>query len=264
MVKVVENNERICTVNLDGSECSIVFQSHYKYFTVKNESGSKVYISLKRDIVPEADGVMTVNSKESATITNMQPNVNMFFASGSGKIQVFASNSDNFVNPFKSAPAQSGGGVNTNNYDLGYTQIALGFLNGGGAYNGSNDWEKNRLAITQNYNNYNIMHSYAIDFTNVKTIIISGAVTSNLVGLTASGYCKISAEIETKLNADEWIKLATAVPETAYDLLNFTAEIDCTAITGEKYINLAIWHGIESNSYTVYLYVDRVEFIYGR
>ena len=41
----------------------------------------------------------------------MQPNVNMFFASGSGKIQVFASNSDNFVNPFKSAPvAGSGGG----------------------------------------------------------------------------------------------------------------------------------------------------------
>lgn len=112
MVKVVENNERICTVNLDGSECSIVFQSHYKYFTVKNESDSEVYISLKRDIVPEADGVMTVNSKESATITNMQPNVNMFFAIGSGKIQVFASNSDNFVNPFKSAPVTgSGGGV---------------------------------------------------------------------------------------------------------------------------------------------------------
>lgn len=112
MVKVVENNERICTVNLDGSECNIVFQSHYKYFTVKNESDSEVYISLKRDIVPEADGVMTVNSKESATITNMQPNVNMFFASGSGKIQVFASNSDKFVNPFKSAPVSSGGGVN--------------------------------------------------------------------------------------------------------------------------------------------------------
>lgn len=109
MVKVVENNERICTVNLDGSECSIVFQSHYKYFTVKNESDSEVYISLKRDIVPEADGVMTVNSKESATITNMQPNVNMFFASGSGKIQVFASNSDNFVNPFKVAPVANNG-----------------------------------------------------------------------------------------------------------------------------------------------------------
>lgn len=109
MVKVVENNERICTVNLDGSECSIVFQSHYKYFTVKNESDSEVYISLKRDVVPEADGVMTVNSKESATITNMQPNVNMFFASGSGKIQVFASNSDNFVNPFKSAPVANSG-----------------------------------------------------------------------------------------------------------------------------------------------------------
>ena len=111
MVKVVENNERICTVNLDGSECSIVFQSYYKYFTVKNESDSEVYISLKRDIIPEDDGVMTVNSKESATITNMQPNVNMFFASGSGKIQVFASNSDKFVNPFKSAPAASDGGV---------------------------------------------------------------------------------------------------------------------------------------------------------
>ena len=116
MVKVVENNERICTVNLDGSECSIVFQSHYKYFTVKNESDSEVYISLKRDIAPEADGVMMVNSKESATITNMQPNANMFFASGSGKIQVFASNTDNFINPFKSAPVATGGGGETTGY----------------------------------------------------------------------------------------------------------------------------------------------------
>ena len=63
MVKVVENGERICTVTLDGSECSIVFQSHYKYFTIKNESDSAVYISLRRGIIPEYDGVMMVNSK---------------------------------------------------------------------------------------------------------------------------------------------------------------------------------------------------------
>ena len=35
MVKVVENGERICTVNLDGSESSIIFQSSYRYFAVK-------------------------------------------------------------------------------------------------------------------------------------------------------------------------------------------------------------------------------------
>ena len=107
MVKVVENGERICTVTLDGSESSIVFQNDYKYFAVKNESDADVYVSLNRDIVEGADGVMTIGSKESALFAHMKPNVNMFFVKGKGKIQVFASS--NAVNPFKSAPIFDGG-----------------------------------------------------------------------------------------------------------------------------------------------------------
>ena len=107
MVKVVENGERICTVTLDGSESSIVFQSSYRYFAVKNESDADVYASLNRDIVEGADGVMTIGSKESALFAHMKPNVNMFFVKGKGKIQVFASS--NAVNPFKSAPTFDGG-----------------------------------------------------------------------------------------------------------------------------------------------------------
>lgn len=108
MVKVVENGERICTVALDGSESSVVFQNDYKYFAVKNESDADAYVSLNRDIVEGADGVMTISSKGSALFAHMKPRVNMFFVKGTGTIQVFASNSP--VNPFKSAPVASGGG----------------------------------------------------------------------------------------------------------------------------------------------------------
>ena len=114
MVKVVENGERICTVTLDGSESSIVFQSSYRYFAVKNESDANVYVSLNRDIVEGADGVMTIGSKESALFAHMKSNVNMFFVKGKGKIQVFASS--NAVNPFKSAPVATGGGGETTGY----------------------------------------------------------------------------------------------------------------------------------------------------
>lgn len=107
MVKVVENGERICTVTLDGSESSIVFQSSYRYFAVKNESDADVYVSLNRNIVEGADGVMTIGSKESAVFPCMKPNVNMFFIKGKGKIQVIASSTPD--NPFNFAPAFDGG-----------------------------------------------------------------------------------------------------------------------------------------------------------
>lgn len=193
MVKVVENNERICTVNLDGSECSIVFQSHYKYFTVKNESDSKVYISLKRDIVPEADGVMTVNSKESATITNMQPNVNMFFASGSGKIQVFASNSDKFVNPFKYAPVSDGGG------DKIITPESLGYADGAAMF----------FDGIYNFPNKHVNNNYGwVDIANDNIMI-----RNNLSGSVHDNHYD-------KLSGSDSIFIAPAV---TYD--NFTVEI---------------------------------------
>lgn len=163
----------------------------------------------------------------------------------------------------------SGGGA-TIDGDLSYSnyleqqqQIMLGFINSGATFNGASDWEKDRLAITKNFSSYAIIYSRPIDFTNINTIIVDGAVTSNLAGLTATSYCKISSVIETKLTVDEWVALGTTKPVKAYELLDFSTEIDCTAITGENYINLAILHGTESNSYTAYLYLDSIEFIYG-
>ena len=114
MVKVVDKEERICTVVLDGTECSVVFQNDYKYFAVRNESGSEVNISLSRGFNLGGDGVMSIPNGSSVLFPHMKPNVNQFFAKGSGKIQVFASNEP--VNPFKSAPVASGGGGETTGY----------------------------------------------------------------------------------------------------------------------------------------------------
>lgn len=141
-------------------------------------------------------------------------------------------------------------------------KVMLGLINSGAKFNNASDWEKDRLAITKNYSGYSTAYSYSMDFTNIKKIIINGAITSNLVRLTATAYYKISPNIETALNTNEWIVLSTTVPTSAYELLDFSTEIDCAAITGENYINLAILHGTESSSYTAYLYLDSIEFIY--
>lgn len=108
MVKVVDKGERICNLSLDGTECSIVFQDDYKYFAVQNNSGSEVNISLSRGFNLGDDGVMSIPNGNSVLFPHMKPNVNQFFAKGSGKIQVFASNEP--INPFKSAPVATGGG----------------------------------------------------------------------------------------------------------------------------------------------------------
>ena len=228
-IKTVTTSDGVNVVDF-GSAAS-------RFYWFRNIGNSTVYVSGNSDIAAGSDGVAELPAGGSVCIETLGGKV---YVLGVGKVQIH-NTGDKFC-PFRNAPVSSGGGVS--GYDLGYSEIALGFLNGGGKYNGSFDWEKNRLAITKDYIDYAIMHSYAVDFTNVKKIVISGAVTSNLSGLTAAAYCKISDNLQPELNPAEWLKLATAVPETAYDLLNFTAEIDCTAITGENYINLAIRHGI--------------------
>lgn len=264
MVKVVENDERICTVNLDGSECSIVFQSNYKCFAVKNESDSEVYISLKRNITPGEDGVMSIGSKESSSLAHFKPNVNMFFAKGTGKIQVFASNSDNIINPFKSAPVATGGGGVTNvKWELSDPYNFCNNIKNTTNYNGGGyDFAEvipNTFGMYQSYSGYNMTHSDVVDFTNVKKIIINGATRANLNGLSATGYCCISGETLSELS-DDWIVLNRSV---GTDISEFSAEIDCTDITGENSIYFAILHGDESSGNTSYLFIYDIEFIYG-
>ena len=110
MVKVVENGERICTVTLDGSESSVVFQNDYRYFAVQNNSDTDINISLKRGFLSVDDGVMTVVAGSSVLFPHMRSNVNQFFVKGTGKIQVCATNEP--INPFRNAPAAGGGGDN--------------------------------------------------------------------------------------------------------------------------------------------------------
>ena len=45
-----------------------------------------------------------------------------------------------------------------------------------------------RLCIFRNFSSYNLTHSYAIDFTNIKKIIIHGSTKSNYATLTATAY----------------------------------------------------------------------------
>ena len=209
---------------------------------------------------------MTVNSKESATITNMQPNVNMFFASGSGKIQVFVSNSDNFVNPFKSAPVATGGGGVTNiRWDLSdpysFCTNTKNITNSNGSGYDFVNVIPNTFGMYQSYSGYNMTHSDVVDFTNVKKIIINGATRANSNGLSATGYCCISGEILLELS-DDWIVLNQSV---GTDISKFSAGIDCSQITGENFIYFAIMHGDESSSNSSYLFIFiyDIEFIYG-
>lgn len=180
MVKVVENGERICTVTLDGSESSVVFQNDYKYFAVKNESDADVYVSLNRDIVEGADGVMTIGSKESALFAHMKPNVNMFFVKGKGKIQVFASS--NAINPFKSAPASDGGGVQASG-----NPVQIDGLQGGVPFSEITVSGKNLLTYPFNETTKTVN---GITFTDNGdgTITANGTATANATFLLARNF----------------------------------------------------------------------------
>lgn len=269
MVKVVENDERICTVNLDGSECSIVFQSNYKCFAVKNESDSEVYISLKRNITPEEDGVMSIGSKESSSLAHFKPNVNMFFTKGTGKIQVFASNSDNIINPFKSAPVavSDGGGDSTLTWTTSLTKDPYDFIKNvfdtsqycGAGYSSVSEEYITKLVLQQSWKGYNLTHSYGIDLSNVTKIILYGSLKTNMSNLSATAYFNVSNEDLTTIT-DDWKEVCQT---TGSDVSDFTYEFDCKDISGEHYIYIGVKHGEEVFSNTVYLNVYKIEFIYG-
>lgn len=149
--------------------------------------------------------------------------------------------------------------------DLSYGNIALGFIANALYISGNNgqcgyylsNLNNDRLCIFRNFSSYNLTHSYAIDFTNIKKIIIHGSTKSNYATLTATAYYKIASETTTTMD-DDWTVLNQS---KGADLSDFSMEIDCSSITGENYIHLGVMHGTETNSYTSYLYIDSVEFI---
>lgn len=193
----------------------------------------------------------------------MRNDVKAVYILGSGNVQIVAS--DTPGNFFKSAPAQSGGGVNVkwdldlNNdpYDfIANTKNTTGYC--GSGYNFT-EAITNKFGLYQSFSGYNLTHSNTVDFTNVKKIIVTGATKSNLDGLTATSYCRISDESLSEL-ADDWAVMNHSVCK---DVSEFSAEIDCSAITGENFIYFAVLHGTESTANSSYLFIYDIEFIYG-
>lgn len=108
MEKIVKNGLRDCTVNLDGSECSVKFDTCFRVFAVRNDGAADIYISKSSGIVPDDDGVMCVKSGGSAVFAHMDIYADTIYLLGTGKVQIHAQNDTN--NPFKSAPVVEGGG----------------------------------------------------------------------------------------------------------------------------------------------------------
>ena len=128
----------------------------------------------------------------------------------------------------------------------------------GGGYNFASAIP-NQFGIYQSYRGYNMTHSYAVDFTNVNKIVVKGTTKSNVAGLTATAYCKITNESLTEMD-DEWTMMHQSV---GTDASEFSVEIDCSQITGENFIYFAIMHGTESSSNSSYLFIYNIEFVYG-
>ena len=119
-----------------------------------------------------------------------------------------------------------------------YTDIYRDY--GGCGYNFAPDVEKDRLTITKTNGGYNITHTQAIDFTTINKIIIHGAIRSNYSsGLTSTAYYYIGSEICNEIN-ENWTMLNST---TEIVLVDFAKEIDCSQISGNNYLHLAINHG---------------------
>ena len=107
MEKIVTSGEQDCTVELDGTECAVVFSSNYKCFTVQNETADDIYISVSPNISAGKDGVRRIGTGASGAIAHGAKST--LYILGSGSVQVTASDSPG--NFFKPAPAAGGGGT---------------------------------------------------------------------------------------------------------------------------------------------------------
>ena len=107
MEKIVKSGLRDCTVNLDGSECAVKFDTCFRAFAVRNDGGADVFISKTSGIVPDADGVMCVKSGGSAVFAHNDLDKNAVYLLGTGKVLVHGQQDSN--NPFNYAPTFDGG-----------------------------------------------------------------------------------------------------------------------------------------------------------
>ena len=229
-----------------------------EYYWFKNLGDTTIYVSNKEDFKAGDDGVSELTVK--GDITNIESFDGKVYILGVGKVEIH--NTDSKLPPFKSAPvAGSGGGeaavaewIYKSPDDpgglLANIMDTTGY-NGGGYDIGS---IPGRFGFCKSYSGYNITHSNPTDLTNVKKITIHGGTVANTGSLSTTAYYCISSETITELD-DRWTEIHSSTGTVVSD---FIAEIDCSEITGEKFLYLAVKHGDEVSAYTSYFYIDKI------
>lgn len=262
MEKIVTSGEQDCTVQLNGTECAVVFDSCYKCFTVQNDTADDIYISINPDIAAGKDGVRRVISGAASSLDHRRDGVDTLYILGTGTVRVVASAEPG--NFFKAAPAISSGGGKETVWDFSSSrglienvQLQNGVDGIGRNFSGS---LPNRLCLYKSYSGYNTSYTDAMDFTDVKKIIVKGATTSNSDTLSTIAYCCVSANPITVID-DNWVEMNRSTGALNANPSEFEFEIDCSSITGEAYVNFAVEHGTEINSMSSYLYIDAITFV---
>lgn len=231
-----------------------------RFYWFRNLGDSTLYVSAKPIPIAGGDDVSELPPKSS---TSIETDTGKIYILGAGKVEIH--NTDSKFCPFRGNTVSESGTPNSMKWTLYHDPDPYNFLSNtknttnynGSGYNFSGGIP-NEFGIYQSYSGYNITHSCAIDFTNVKKIIVNGITKSNLAALSSIAYCHISDEMLTEIT-DDWALINHSV---GLDSSEFSYEIDCASITGEKYIYFAILHGTEDNGNSSYLYVHDIEFIY--
>ena len=229
-----------------------------EYYWFRNLGDTTIYVSNKEDFKAGDDGVSELTVK--GDITNIESFDGKVYILGAGKVEIH--NTDSKLPPFKSAPVAGGGGGEVTVAEWNYTPpydpggLLANIMNTTG-YNGGGDdigSIQGRFGFCQSYSGYNITHSTPIDLTNVKKITVDGGTVANKDSLSTTAYYCISSETITELD-DRWTEIHSSTGTVVSD---FIAEIDCSEITGEKFLYLAVKHGDEVSAYTSYFYIDKI------
>lgn len=229
-----------------------------EYYWFRNLGDTTIYVSNKEDFKAGDDGVSELTVK--GDITNIESFDGKVYILGAGKVEIH--NTDSKLLPFKSAPVATGGGGETTVDEWIYTSpndpggLLANIMNTAGYNGGGYDIGsiQGRFGFCQSYSGYNITHSTPTDLTNVKKITVNGGTVANTDSLSATAYYCISSETITELD-DRWTEIHSSTGTVVSD---FIAEIDCSEITDEKFLYLAVKHGGEVSAYTSYFYIDKI------
>ena len=229
-----------------------------EYYWFRNLGDTTIYVSNKEDFKAGDDGVSELTAK--GDITNIESFDGKVYILGAGKVEIH--NTDSKLPPFKSAPVAGGGGGEVTVAEWNYTPpydpggLLANIMNTTGYNGGGYDIGsiQGRFGFCQSYSGYNITHSTPIDLTNVKKITVNGGTVANKDSLSTTAYYCISSETITELD-DRWTEIHSSTGTVVSD---FIAEIDCSEITGEKFLYLAVKHGDEVSAYTSYFYIDKI------